>query len=237
MGYVQRALAEDGRRYLLAFRPHTLRCRFGPWMSKAEREAVADAHVRSRGRPAPLQRPHPIPLPMAQTMRGAPRPIRVRAAALLTLGLLALGLLVSAATAEAKLIPGSAKSERLTGTSKVDRLFAGRGNDVSFARDKRRDYVYCGPGLDVAVVDVIDIKRGCETKIPPPAPHLKAPRPPVPPSTEPGPPPVGPGPAGSVTAIPRRPRPPPRLRHRHHRLPFPRPGRLATVRLARAQPQ
>ena len=52
MGYVQRVPAENGRRYLLGFRPYTLRYRFGPWMSKADREAAADAYVRSRSRPA-----------------------------------------------------------------------------------------------------------------------------------------------------------------------------------------
>jgi hypothetical protein len=52
------------------------------------------------------------------------------------------------------------------GADEGDRIDAGAGNDAVFARTnvarRVRDVVDCGPGLDRAVVDPIDIVRNCE---------------------------------------------------------------------------
>jgi hypothetical protein len=59
---------------------------------------------------------------------------------------------------------GGPGRDRLHGGLGVDSLFAGTGNDVVFARDGRADWVACGWGKDVAVVDRRDhVGRGCES--------------------------------------------------------------------------
>ena len=98
---------------------------------------------------------------------------------------------------------GHQRNERITGTSKVDRILAGRGNDVVFARDRRRDFVNCGPGYDRAVLDRIDRALGCEVRRYPPTTALVVPMPPPNPAVYAGKP-------GTVTPLPKpRPKPAP----------------------------
>jgi Ca2+-binding RTX toxin-like protein len=58
---------------------------------------------------------------------------------------------------------GYAGDDLLVGGPGRDRMYGGTGNDRLLARDGTRDYVDCGPGRDVAVVDLIDAVAGnCE---------------------------------------------------------------------------
>jgi Ca2+-binding RTX toxin-like protein len=80
-----------------------------------------------------------------------------------------------------------AGNDVLTGGSGIDRIEAGAGRDLARVRDGRRDIVGCGPGRDTAVVDRVDVVRGCEVVRRPASP------PPVPPPS-PNPPAAGPSP-------------------------------------------
>ena len=65
---------------------------------------------------------------------------------------------------------GGAGDDVLIGGAGFDRMFGGPGRDRLRARDGARDLVDCGPGADVAIVDALDVVRGCETvKLPPAA--------------------------------------------------------------------
>ncbi len=59
-------------------------------------------------------------------------------------------------------IRGGAGDDRLVGGRGHDRLFGRAGNDEIRARDGVRDWVRCGAGNDLAVVDRLDRVRGCE---------------------------------------------------------------------------
>ncbi|MFN8222141.1 MAG: hypothetical protein U0R50_02710 [Gaiellales bacterium] len=112
-------------------------------------------------------------------------------------------------------IVGSGKADRIYGFSGADRLYGKRGNDLIIpgpGRDKvwggegsdtivvldgARDYVYCGHGHDVVVVERLDaVSADCEkvtTQKPKlPAPPQPAPKPvdAPPPATPPAPPPT-----------------------------------------------
>ena len=58
---------------------------------------------------------------------------------------------------------GGPGNNLLHGTRWFDVLCARAGNDRVFARDTRRDLVYCGPGRDRAYADRVDAVKGCET--------------------------------------------------------------------------
>jgi hypothetical protein len=76
-------------------------------------------------------------------------------------------------------VEGGPRAERLTGLPGYTLIRAGRGDDVIFARDGgRRDFVSCGPGTDVAVLDRQDNSRGCEIRRYPPTRADRAPLPP-----------------------------------------------------------
>ncbi|MGE5407989.1 MAG: hypothetical protein ACM3NV_05200 [Syntrophothermus sp.] len=57
---------------------------------------------------------------------------------------------------------GGARSDCLDGGPGSDRLFGNGGKDRIVARDGTRDLVACGRGADVAIVDRLDVVRGCE---------------------------------------------------------------------------
>ena len=59
-------------------------------------------------------------------------------------------------------ISGGVGNDRLIGGAGADSLTGGAGNDVLDAADGARDAVDCGLGTDTAVVDAIDVVRGCE---------------------------------------------------------------------------
>jgi hypothetical protein len=59
-------------------------------------------------------------------------------------------------------VEGGSGGDLLVGGSGRDRLAAGPGADRIEARDGVRDVVACGPGRDVARVDLADLVRGCE---------------------------------------------------------------------------
>jgi Ca2+-binding RTX toxin-like protein len=65
----------------------------------------------------------------------------------------------------------------IDGGAGSDRIDAGAGNDLVRARDRARDVVSCGPGQDRAIVDTLDVVRGCEAVI---RPSLRAPTTPSP---------------------------------------------------------
>ncbi len=74
--------------------------------------------------------------------------------------------LAFAGGANAAVITGGPTAQRFVGnTNQADKILAGKGNDVVFAQDKRRDYVNCGPGEDRAVLDRSDRTTGCEHKV------------------------------------------------------------------------
>jgi N-acetylglucosamine-6-sulfatase len=58
---------------------------------------------------------------------------------------------------------GGPGGDRIRGTRWFDVLCARAGNDRVFARDLRRDLVYCGLGRDRAYADRVDVLKGCET--------------------------------------------------------------------------
>jgi hypothetical protein len=58
---------------------------------------------------------------------------------------------------------GFAGNDLIVGGPGKDRLYGGTGNDRLEARDGQRDLVDCGPGKDVAIVDIIDQVSACET--------------------------------------------------------------------------
>jgi hypothetical protein len=51
----------------------------------------------------------------------------------------------------------------ITGGAGADRLYGGPGSDWSDAADVERDVVDCGPGVDRAIVDSVDIVHNCES--------------------------------------------------------------------------
>ncbi len=59
---------------------------------------------------------------------------------------------------------GLAGNDLVDGGPGSDHLYGGTGNDTLSARDGTRDYLDCGPGRDVAIVDNIDVvASNCET--------------------------------------------------------------------------
>ena len=62
---------------------------------------------------------------------------------------------------------GGAGGDELYGGSGRDTLVGGAGDDFIETKDGSRDYVECGPGLDVASVDFGDlVARSCESVYP-----------------------------------------------------------------------
>jgi hypothetical protein len=61
----------------------------------------------------------------------------------------------------------AAGADVIDGGTGSDRIDAGAGNDLVRARDGTRDVVACGPGQDRAIVDVLDVTRGCEAVVRP----------------------------------------------------------------------
>jgi hypothetical protein len=57
---------------------------------------------------------------------------------------------------------GDAGNDTVVGGTGLDSVYGGIGNDSINTADRARDVVDCGPGLDRAVVDRIDVVRGCE---------------------------------------------------------------------------
>jgi dipeptidyl aminopeptidase/acylaminoacyl peptidase len=69
-------------------------------------------------------------------------------------------------TSDAELICGRRGRDRIEPSWGKDRVRAGAGNDLIFARDTSRDVVSCGPGKDVVYVDHRDkVGRDCERVI------------------------------------------------------------------------
>jgi Ca2+-binding RTX toxin-like protein len=59
---------------------------------------------------------------------------------------------------------GDGGNDNLTGGAGLDHLSGGNGNDRLTTRDGRRDYVNCGNGIDLALVDRFDVVGpSCET--------------------------------------------------------------------------
>lgn len=79
-------------------------------------------------------------------------------------------------SAEGEVLRGSGLDERVTGLGGedevyggkgADHLFSGEGDDFVEASDGERDIVSCGPGMDVASVDPVDlVARDCERAYP-----------------------------------------------------------------------
>lgn len=62
---------------------------------------------------------------------------------------------------------GGADDDELYGGSGRDTLVGGSGDDFIETKDGARDYVECGPGLEVASVDFGDlVSRSCESVYP-----------------------------------------------------------------------
>jgi Ca2+-binding RTX toxin-like protein len=113
--------------------------------------------------------PGPVPDPgpgssaaCAQTKRGGPGPNRLRGTArgdrLFGLG----GSDVLLGFGGRDCLFGGRGRDTLNGGGGADLLEGGAGADRLFARDGRRDRVRCGPGRDLAVVDIEDAVAGCE---------------------------------------------------------------------------
>jgi hypothetical protein len=79
-------------------------------------------------------------------------------------------------------IDGGAGDDRLTGGPAGDTISGGDGADVVEARDGSADTIDCGPGLDRAFVDAVDVVTNCNDPLPADAP--------VEPAADPEPPPV-----------------------------------------------
>ncbi len=60
-------------------------------------------------------------------------------------------------------LEGGPGNDVLVGGAGTDRLLGGDGSDTIFADDGVRDFVDCGVGNDRAVVDAVDIVKGCES--------------------------------------------------------------------------
>ena len=59
---------------------------------------------------------------------------------------------------------GDGGNYNLTGGAGLDHLSGGNGNDRLTTRDGPRDYVNCGNGIDLALVDRFDVVgSSCET--------------------------------------------------------------------------
>ncbi|WP_217913316.1 hypothetical protein [Miltoncostaea marina] len=101
---------------------------------------------------------------------------------------------------------GGPGADLLIGGAGTDRFYGGPGRDTIRAKDGRRDFVSCGPGVDRAFVDRADtVARDCErvTGQVPPGPVVTPVGGPVPPAapTPPPPPPPAPG-STRATAVP-----------------------------------
>ena len=59
-------------------------------------------------------------------------------------------------------LDGGPGNDQVTGGPGKDTIAGGAGSDVLLAADGARDVVDCGAGKDTAVVDAIDVVRGCE---------------------------------------------------------------------------
>lgn len=57
---------------------------------------------------------------------------------------------------------GGTGADVLAGSPGIDNFFAGDGNDIVLARDRLRDFVDCGRGVDRAQADPRDIRERCE---------------------------------------------------------------------------
>jgi Ca2+-binding RTX toxin-like protein len=62
-------------------------------------------------------------------------------------------------------IYGGSGNDVITGGIGADRLYGGPGSDTIYAADGERDFVYCGPGKDRAVVDSVDKVANCEVVV------------------------------------------------------------------------
>ena len=77
---------------------------------------------------------------------------------------------------EGEVLRGSGRDERVTGLGDEDELYGGEGTDKLLsgagddfveASDGEQDVVSCGPGVDVASVDFVDlVARDCEKVYP-----------------------------------------------------------------------
>lgn len=64
-------------------------------------------------------------------------------------------------------LAGGGGSDEIYGGPGRDLMFGGSGDDFIEAKDGARDFVDCGPGLDVASVDAADrVASNCETVYP-----------------------------------------------------------------------
>lgn len=64
-------------------------------------------------------------------------------------------------------VSGLGGEDALYGGGGVDHLSSGGGDDFVEASDGERDFVSCGPGADVASVDLVDlVARDCERTYP-----------------------------------------------------------------------
>ncbi|MBS1870106.1 MAG: hypothetical protein JSS99_10605 [Actinobacteria bacterium] len=69
----------------------------------------------------------------------------------------------------ANTIDGGAGDDTIDGGAGSDRIYGGAGNDTIDARDGGPDRVDCGPGVDEAIVDAVDVVVGCEHQALPPS--------------------------------------------------------------------
>ncbi len=64
-------------------------------------------------------------------------------------------------------VTGLGGDDHLYGGEGADHLYSGEGDDFVEASDGERDIVSCGPGVDVASVDFVDlVARDCERAYP-----------------------------------------------------------------------
>ena len=68
----------------------------------------------------------------------------------------------------ANTLDGGAGDDTLDGGAGGDRLYGGEGGDTISARDGGLDHVDCGPGVDTAIIDAVDVIVGCERPVRPP---------------------------------------------------------------------
>ena len=58
---------------------------------------------------------------------------------------------------------GGDGNDVIDGGPGADHIYGGKGSDTIFAADGQRDWIDCGPGVDKAVVDAIDVVKNCES--------------------------------------------------------------------------
>ena len=58
---------------------------------------------------------------------------------------------------------GDDGNDVIDGGPGADHIYGGKGSDTIFAADGQRDWIDCGPGVDKATVDAIDVVKNCES--------------------------------------------------------------------------